>query len=138
MSNILNKSFFITVLSVYKALADDSKLKVLLLTDEAIPTSESTYEELIVNEVEGEGYTIGGKVLTGVLIEDSYKLKANNVTWSDSTITARYAVIYDDTEILDSDKQVVCVFDFGINKECSNGIFEISWDVNGFINLEQE
>jgi len=137
MANILTNSFFNKTLMPYKTLGDSGKLKVLLLTDSATPTSSSAYEDLIANEVVGVGYDAGGKILTGVVISDLYKLKASNVSWTDSTITAKYAVIYDDTELLLSDKEVICICDFGINKSSSNGIFEIVWDINGFIILEQ-
>lgn len=55
---------------------------------------------------------------------------ATNVTWSNSTIDARGAVIYKRT-----DSSLICAVDFGSKKSSSNGDFTISWNSEGIINL---
>ena len=78
------------------------------------------------NEVSGTGYTAGGNTLTRVDPSSSGTTALTdfaNSTWSSSTITARGALIYNDT---DSDK-AVAVLDFGADKVSSGGDFTISF-----------
>jgi|TARA_R110002012_G_scaffold299831_2_gene499151 hypothetical protein len=79
------------------------------------------------NEVaNGNGYTTGGNTLTRVDPSSSGTTALTdfaNSTWSASTITARGALIYNDT---DSDK-AVAVLDFGADKVSSGGDFTVSF-----------
>ena len=78
------------------------------------------------NEVSGTGYTAGGNTLTRVDPSSSGTTALTdfaNSTWSSSSITARGALIYNDT---DSDK-AVAVLDFGADKVSSGGDFTISF-----------
>ena len=78
------------------------------------------------NEVSGTGYTAGGNTLARVDPSSSGTTALTdfaNSTWSSSTITARGALIYNDT---DSDK-AVAVLDFGADKVSSGGDFTISF-----------
>lgn len=54
------------------------------------------------------------------------KLTAANVSWTTSTITARYAKIYDDTT-----NDLVFLVDFGQDESSSNGNFDINWNADG-------
>ena len=78
------------------------------------------------NEVSGTGYTAGGNTLTRVDPSSSGTTALTdfaNSTWGSSTITARGALIYNDT---DSDK-AVAVLDFGADKVSSGGDFTVSF-----------
>ena len=78
------------------------------------------------NEVSGTGYTAGGNTLTRVDPSSSGTTALTdfaNSTWSSSTITARGALIYNDT---DSDK-AGAVLDFGADKVSSGGDFTVSF-----------
>ena len=78
------------------------------------------------NEVSGTGYTAGGNTLTRVDPSSSGTTALTdfaNSTWGSSTITARGALIYNDT---DSDK-AVAVLDFGADKISSGGDFTIQF-----------
>ena len=78
------------------------------------------------NEVSGTGYTAGGNTLTRVDPSSSGTTALTdfaNSTWSSSTITARGALIYNDT---DSDK-AVAVLDFGADKVSCGGDFTVSF-----------
>ena len=79
------------------------------------------------NEVaNGNGYTTGGNTLTRVDPSSSGTTALTdfaNSTWGSSTITARGALIYNDT---DSDK-AVAVLDFGADKVSSGGDFTVSF-----------
>lgn len=140
MANFLTKSFFEDVLNVYVDLG--SNLKVMLLTELAAPSINSnlvSIEDIVAFEVAESGeYVAGGKELENLLVVDQTKLVADNVVWANTTITARYCVLYDDTNPLPESKRVICVYDFLNNQSSVGAIFEIAWSTNGIINLEQQ
>jgi hypothetical protein len=73
---------------------------------------------LTSGEVVGSGYTAGGAVLTGVVVHSEGVvafLDFDDVVWTNSTITARAALIYDSTNAGKS----IAVLDFGADKTSS-------------------
>jgi hypothetical protein len=118
-------------------------IKVALFTDAHAPDQDADefYDAAHgMTEVSnsGTGYTTGGATLgtktlgytsgTNVIMFD-----AADVTWSTSTITARYACIYDDTPA--SNKPFLGYVDFGTNQSSSNGDFKITWDTEGVLKI---
>lgn len=85
--------------------------------------------DLAFHEVEGIGYTSGGQEILNKIIsqaEGVTTFDGDNVVWANSTITARYAVIYEvSTGVL------LAYQDFGENKSSSSGSFEIQWNAEG-------
>ena len=78
------------------------------------------------NEVSGTGYSAGGSALTNVTPSADGTTAITDfadLTFSSSTITARGAVIYNDSV---SDKAVL-VLDFGADKASSSGDFTIQF-----------
>jgi len=78
------------------------------------------------NEASGTGYTAGGAALTNVTPTTSSTTALtdfSDLTFSSSTITARGALIYNDSV---SDKAVL-VLDFGSDKSSSSGDFTITF-----------
>lgn len=60
------------------------------------------------------------------------KLDGNDVQWTSSTITARYAVVYVDGTDNTTD-YVVGYVDFGQDESSSNGNFDINWHPDGIL-----
>ena len=60
---------------------------------------------------------------------------ADDVAWANSTITARYAVIYDATPAADADKKLLAYVDFGADKSSSSGTFQITWNASGIFTV---
>jgi hypothetical protein len=88
------------------------------------------------NQVTGTGYTAGGATLaskTEAFASNVKQFDAANAVWSASTITARYAVVYDDTP--SSNKPLVCYVDFGSDVPSSAGDFTIAWDATGIFTV---
>ena len=83
------------------------------------------------NEVSGTGYTAKGNSLTRVDPTTSgttaYTDFADS-TWSSSTITARGALIFNDSA---SGDPTVCVLDFGGDKSSSSGDFTVVFPAAG-------
>ena len=99
--------------------------KIALYTSSAT-LSAATTAYSATNEVSGTNYTAGGNTLTRVDPSSSGTTGFTDfagTTWSSATITARGALIYNDT---DSDK-AVAVLDFGADKSSSGGDFTITF-----------
>tara|TARA_R110002167_G_scaffold113334_1_gene286267 strand:+ start:2607 stop:3035 length:429 start_codon:yes stop_codon:yes gene_type:complete len=78
------------------------------------------------NEASGTGYSSTGKAVvavTPVLSGTTALVDFADLTWGSSSITARGALIYNDTQ---SDKAVI-VLDFGSNKTSSSGDFTVQF-----------
>ena len=99
--------------------------KIALYTSSAT-MSASTTAYSTTNEVSGTGYTAAGNTLTRVDPSSSGTTGFTDfadTTWSSASITARGALIYNDS---DSDK-AVAVLDFGADKTASGGDFTITF-----------
>lgn len=116
---------------------DTDTIKVMLLTSSASPDQDTHdyIDDLNANEVSGTGYTAGGATLASKTIgytagTNVTKFDAADVTWSSSTITARYAVLYVDTGT-PSTSVLIGYTDFGEDKSSESGNFTIQWDADG-------
>jgi len=110
-------------------------IKVALCTSSYTPAQTThDYFDDITNEVAGTGYTAGGATLASVTSTVSgvvYTFDAADVTWSSSTITARYAIIYDSTPGSAATNPLIGYVDFGEDKVSSSGNFVITWNASG-------
>lgn len=112
-------------------------IKVMLCDSTYTPNQDlHQFKSDITGEITGTGYTAGGATLATKTMPytdatNQLALKAANVQWPNSTITARYAVIYDDTPALATDKPLLGYVDFGANQQSSAGTFEIVWNAAG-------
>jgi hypothetical protein len=121
---------------------DSDTIKVALLTNTYTPDQDAHnyFDDVVSFEVTGTGYTSGGATLanktntynsaTNVIVLD-----ADDVTWASSTITARYAVIYDATPATNATRPLVGYVDFGSDQSSSNGNFTITWDSTGIVRV---
>lgn len=117
---------------------DSHDIKVALLSSAYTPNQDDhiTWSQVKANEVTGTGYTAGGtslssKTVTYDAANNVTVLDAGDVTWAASTITARYAVIYDNDGASDADKVLLGYVDFGVDQASTNGNFTITWDAAG-------
>src|SRR5690349_21680891 len=75
-------------------------IKCALATSSYTPDQDAhDFFNDITNEVSGTGYTAGGATITSPSITytggtNTLKLDGDDVSWTTSTITARYAIIY--------------------------------------------
>lgn len=121
---------------------DTDTIKVALLSNAYTPDQDAHnyFDDVVAHEVTGTGYTAGGLTLsnktntynaaTNVIVLD-----ADDVSWSSSTITARYAVIYDASPATDATKPLIGYVDFGSDQSSSNGNFTITWDATGIVRI---
>jgi hypothetical protein len=112
----------------------------MLCTSSYTPDQDNhVYKDVsVTNEVTGTGYTAGGatlasKTLTYTAATNVIMFDAADVTWASSTITARYAIVYDDSPA--SNKPLLAYVDFGADQSSSSGNFTITWDANGIFTI---
>jgi hypothetical protein len=121
---------------------DTDTIKVALLTNAYTPNQDTHnyYDDVSGNEVSGTGYTGGGVTLTNKTntyngASNVIVLDADDVTWSSSTITARYAVVYDASPATNATKPLIGYVEFGSDQSSSNGNFTITWDATGIVRI---
>jgi hypothetical protein len=116
---------------------DSDTLKVMLCTSTYTPNQDThQYKSSITNEVTGTGYTATGATLSSVTVTNSghvVTLDAADTSWTTSTITARYAVVYDSSPASDATRPLICYVDFGADVVSSGGTFQITWDAAGIV-----
>jgi len=116
---------------------DTDIIKVALLASAYTPNQDTDilWSAISSNEVTGVGYTVGGATLASKTIAydnatNVIKMDSADVTWATSTITARYAVIYDSTSGI-----LLGYVDLGVNESSSAGNFTLVWDANGIFTV---
>lgn len=113
-------------------------IKVALLDNTHVPDQDAHnyFDDVAVDEVVGTGYTAGGATLSTPTVTytagtNVLKLDGADVSWASSTITARYAVIYDSTPGTAATNPLIAYVDFGADVTSSGGTFSITWDAAG-------
>ena len=97
----------------------------IALYDNNASFDASTTAYTATNEVSGTGYSAGGNTLTRVDPTSSGTTAFTDfadTTWSSSTITARGALIYNDSA---AGNPAVVILDFGSDKTSTNGDFTV-------------
>ncbi|WP_407107879.1 hypothetical protein [Rhodococcus aetherivorans] len=130
---------------VYKSLAnkeidfDSDSLKVMLCTSAYTPNQDThQYTSSVTNEVAGPGYTAGGVALANVTVTydpalNALVLDADDVSWPTSTLTARHAIVYDDTPA--TNKPLIGYVTFESDISSTAAPFQIVWNASGIVRL---
>lgn len=112
-------------------------IKCALCTSLYTPNQDThQYFSSITNEVTGTGYTAGGAAIATPTITytgatNVLMLDGADVSWANSTITARYAIVYDDTPATAATKPLIAYVDFGADVSSTAGTFSITWSASG-------
>lgn len=121
---------------------DTDTIKVALLTNSYAPDQDAHnyFDDVVAFEVTGTGYTAGGESLLNKTntyngATNTITLDADDVTWSASTVTARYAVVYDAAPGSNATNPLIGYVDFGSDQSSSNGNFTITWDATGIVRI---
>lgn len=120
---------------------DSDTLKVMLCTSSYTPDQDThQYKSSVTNEVTGTGYTAGGATLASVAVTytsgtNTLMLDAADTAWTTSTITARYAVIYDSSPASDATRPLIAYVDFTTDQVSVGATFTIAWDAAGIATI---
>lgn len=120
---------------------DTDTIKVMLTTSAYVPNQDThQYKSSVTNEVTGTGYTATGATLASAAVTydtatNVLKFDAADTSWASSTITARYAVIYDATPATDATRPLIGYVDFGADVSSTAAAFTITWDAAGIFTI---
>jgi hypothetical protein len=120
----------------------NDSIKVALLTSAYTPNqgTHANFSDVSTYEVTGTGYTAGGQALASktATLDTTNKvlvLDAADTTWANSTITARYAVVYDASGGTAATNPLIGYIDLVSDQASNNGNFVIQWDATGIVRL---
>lgn len=121
---------------------DSDDIRVMLVSSSYTPNQDlhDYLDDVVAFQVTGTGYTAGGQALTGKTVtldqaNNVLVLDAADTTWASSTITARYAVIYNNTGATNAAKPLVGYVDLISDQASNNGNFTIEWDASGIVRV---
>jgi len=133
--------FIVNALGSNPVNVSSDTIKVCLLTSSYTPDQDAHdfYNDVSTYEVTGTGYTAGGaalstKTATYNSSTNTWTFDADDTTWSSSTITARYAVVYKSTGT-PATSALLAYYDFGSNQSSSGGAFTIQWNASGLVTI---
>ncbi len=113
-------------------------IKVALTTSTYTPNQAThDYFDDITNEITGTGYTAGGATLgtkTMTVATTVSTFDAADTSWTTSTLTARYAIIYYASGTA-ATSLLIGYLDFGADKSSSAGTFQITWAATGIFTI---
>lgn len=108
------------------------KLKVALFNTNhpyGSAASQETYAGIIANECSGAGYSAGGVLLTGTdssYSGDNTKFTADPTIFSNVTVSAMYAVVYNtDTGLIRGQ------YSLGVIRNVTAGTLTLTWNAQG-------
>lgn len=120
---------------------DTDEIKISLHDDTYTPDQDGHdyWDDVLASEEDGAGYTHEGAILANCSITytgatNVLKIDADDVTWADSTITCRYAVIYV-RETEDNASPLLLYIDFGENVTSTAGPFKIAFAAGGIATI---
>ena len=115
---------------------DSDEIKVALFTEDFVPNQDTQeyFDDLSGEVPNGDGYIPGGVTLTNKTItynpaDNSVTIDADDVVWTDASISARYAVIYDNTPT--TNKPLIAYIDFGSTMSSTNANFSLVFADDG-------
>lgn len=120
---------------------DTDTIKVALATSSYTPNVDThDFFNDVTNEITGTGYTAGGATLGSKTVvydtaSDQIRLDAADTTWTTSTLTARYAIVYKDTGTA-STSPLLGYVNFGADVSTTAGTFQITWDSTGIVVID--
>jgi len=117
-------------------------IKIALLTDAYVPNQDAHefFSDVAAHEITGAGYITGGVNLTSKSITyraDTNELifDADDITWSNATLTARYAVVYDAQSGSAATSPLISYTDFSTNMSSTNMDLKLTVSVDGVFKI---
>jgi hypothetical protein len=121
---------------------DTDNINVSLHTSALTPNidNQTFYSDITASECTStynyttKGQSLASKSVAIDTVDDEGTFDATDVTWSSSTITARYACVWKNTGV-NATSPLIAYVDFGSDKTSDNGNFIITWSSEGILNL---
>lgn len=122
MTQSVCASFKSEILQGIHVIGTDTLKMALYLESATLSSATTVYTT--TNETSGTGYTAGGAVITSAAVSLSGSVAIvdfDNVEWANSTINARYALIYNSSKA----NRAIAVLDFGSLKSTAASTFRV-------------
>lgn len=121
-------------------LSDDIRVALVANTYTPAQDTHDFWDDVVADEAAGAGYTANGaalatKTLAYTAGTNVIKGDADDTAWPASTVTARYAVIYDRTPASDATRPLIGYVDFGADVSTTAGTFTITWNASGIFTI---
>jgi hypothetical protein len=116
-------------------------IKVMLCTSSYTPDQDAhQFKSDLSAEITGTGYTAGGATLGSPTLTytgstNTLAFDGADVSWAASTLTARYAIVYDSTPGTDATRPLLMYLDFGADVSTTSGTLSITWDAAGLTSV---
>lgn len=136
MSNLIYNSIKKDIINGVIDFSQD-QINTILVSSYTPQKSSITYANVSASEVIGSGYTQNGKTLSGCVVSTSGNIiyfDADDLTWSNSVITASGAIIMK-IESPISESKLIGYVDFSGDKITSLEDFIIQWSPNGILTI---
>lgn len=140
MSSFLYTSFATKLLNGGAIDLDTDTIKLALVKSAYVPDQDAhDFFNDITNETSGTGYTAGGMALASKTVtqdntNNRATFDANDVSWPNSSVTARYGVLYKDTGNA-ATSPLIALIDFLEDKVTSLSTFTVPWNAEGILSL---
>lgn len=114
-----------------------STIKVALCSSSYTPNQAShTSFNDITDEITGVGYTAGGAEITNKTLTATTRtvtFDGNDVSWTNASLTARYAVVYDASSNGATNQKLIGYLDFGQDYSSNAAVFSVVWNTSGIL-----
>lgn len=128
--------FFQSLMSKEIHLGSDT-IKLMICNSSYTPDQDiHRYKSDVTSEVSGPGYVAGGATVANINIAydpttNTLSFDGADVNWPGSTITGRWAVLYDASPATDATRPLIGYVDFGANMSSVAANFGVVWASNG-------
>jgi hypothetical protein len=139
MPSFLYNSAKLRILQGAIDFASDEFKVALITADYVADIDDHEFFADVAHEINGTGYTAGGKVLQNKTLtrddaNDAVIFDADDLSWTVATFTARAAVIYKDTGSA-ATSPLLAYIDFEDDLEAAGEDFNIEWHEDGILTL---
>lgn len=114
-------------------------VKVALVTSSYTPSQAHTsYSNVSAYEISGGDYTLGGVTLaskTIATVSNQLRLDGADVSWNSVPVKPRYAIIYDSTNLIESQRTLFGYMDLGTLRGRK---LRIKWPASGVLTITVE
>jgi hypothetical protein len=140
VSKIYNNTYFMVWQGQINYTTDTIKFAMLKSSYTINLNDHVTLEDLVMatNECDDVDYsrkTLTSKAITFDGINNRVSLNADNIEYLNSTISAAYGVVFQDTGD-ESTSNLIGVIDFEGTKSSTNGDFKIIWGAEGMLYID--
>lgn len=138
MANVIYNAFLADLFNKEIDLEGDTIYCALLTSTYSADKDHTAWSDVEAYQAAGSGYTSGGQALASKAVtndtsNDLAKFDSADPAWTSTTITARFAVLWDASRA----NRLIALFDFGTDKSSTVGTFTVQVSSDGWFTAAQ-